>query len=53
MKTTKTRVKQNPTPTDGLPYQPDLVEAKWQARWAERHTNEPDLDRARGRSTTS
>ncbi|HEU4648597.1 MAG TPA: leucine--tRNA ligase [Gemmatimonadales bacterium] len=28
------------------PYQPDAVEAKWQARWAERHTNEPDLDRA-------
>jgi leucyl-tRNA synthetase len=27
-------------------YQPDIVEAKWQARWAERHTNEPDLDRA-------
>ena len=21
-----------------------MVEAKWQARWAERHTNEPDLD---------
>ena len=28
-------------------YRPDLVEAKWQARWTERHTNEPDLDRAR------
>jgi leucyl-tRNA synthetase len=27
-------------------YRPDAVEAKWQARWAERHTNEPDLDRA-------
>ena len=27
-------------------YQPAQVEAKWQARWAERHTNEPDLDRA-------
>ncbi|HEX5817812.1 MAG TPA: leucine--tRNA ligase [Gemmatimonadales bacterium] len=27
-------------------YQPDQVEAKWQARWTERHTNEPDLDRA-------
>jgi leucyl-tRNA synthetase len=27
-------------------YQPDQVEAKWQARWMERHTNEPDLDRA-------
>ncbi len=32
------------TETDG--YRPDQVEAKWQARWAERHTNEPDLDRA-------
>ncbi|HEX5386622.1 MAG TPA: leucine--tRNA ligase [Gemmatimonadales bacterium] len=28
-------------------YHPDAVEAKWQARWAERHTNEPDLERAR------
>src|SRR4026209_217669 len=27
-------------------YQPELVEAKWRARWAERHTNEPDLDGA-------
>lgn len=27
-------------------YDPALLEAKWQARWAERHTNEPDLDRA-------
>ena len=27
-------------------YRPDQVEAKWQARWAERHTNEPDLDGA-------
>jgi leucyl-tRNA synthetase len=27
-------------------YQPDQVEAKWQARWMERHTNEPDLDGA-------
>ncbi len=24
-------------------YHPDAVEAKWQARWAERGTNEPDL----------
>ena len=30
----------------GPDYRPDQVEAKWQARWAERHTNEPDLDRA-------
>src|ERR1041384_6398222 len=28
---------------DGYP--PDRVESKWQARWAERRTNEPDLDR--------
>jgi leucyl-tRNA synthetase len=27
-------------------YHPDAVEAKWQARWAERGTNQPDLDRA-------
>jgi leucyl-tRNA synthetase len=27
-------------------YHPDQVEAKWQARWAERRTNEPDLDGA-------
>jgi leucyl-tRNA synthetase len=27
-------------------YDPGAVEARWQARWAERHTNEPDLDRA-------
>jgi leucyl-tRNA synthetase len=27
-------------------YQPGAVEAKWQARWAERGTNGPDLDRA-------
>jgi len=26
-------------------YRPEHVEPKWQARWAERHTNEPDLDR--------
>jgi leucyl-tRNA synthetase len=27
-------------------YDPASLEAKWQAGWAERHTNEPDLDRA-------
>src|SRR5256885_2353612 len=27
-------------------YDPASLEAKWQARWTERHTNEPDLDRA-------
>jgi leucyl-tRNA synthetase len=46
MKTTETRVKQNPAPTDALPYQPEEIEAKWQRRWAERHVNEPDLDGA-------
>ena len=34
-----------PAPGDDA-YHPDAVEAKWQARWAERRTNEPDLDRA-------
>src|SRR5690242_3610839 len=28
-------------------YQPEAVEAKWQARWAERRTNEPDLEGAK------
>jgi leucyl-tRNA synthetase len=28
-------------------YDPRQVEAKWQARWAERGTNQPDLDRPR------
>src|SRR5438552_3355789 len=28
-------------------YDPQLVEAKWQERWAREHTNEPDLHRAR------
>jgi leucyl-tRNA synthetase len=27
-------------------YDPAALEAKWQARWVERRTNEPDLDRA-------
>jgi leucyl-tRNA synthetase len=33
-----------PAPSDA--YHPDAVEAKWQARWAEARTNEPDLARA-------
>jgi hypothetical protein len=33
MKTTETRVKQNPASTHEQPYQPDAVEAKWQALW--------------------
>src|SRR6266513_1025807 len=28
-------------------YDPGSLEAKWQARWDERHTNEPDLDHPR------
>ncbi|HXI21579.1 MAG TPA: leucine--tRNA ligase, partial [Gemmatimonadales bacterium] len=28
-------------------YRPDEVEAKWRARWAERGTNQPDLDHPR------
>jgi leucyl-tRNA synthetase len=43
-----------PTPASSRPfppiapdgYDPQAVEEKWQARWAERHTNEPDLDGA-------
>ena len=27
-------------------YDPAAIEARWQAHWVERHTNEPDLDRA-------
>ncbi|HPF61069.1 MAG: leucine--tRNA ligase [Gemmatimonadetes bacterium] len=33
-------------PTDTTAYLPAAVEAKWQARWRERRTNEPDLDGA-------
>jgi leucyl-tRNA synthetase len=29
------------------PYDPQVVESAWQARWAERRTNEPDLDHPR------
>jgi len=28
-------------------YDPQVVEAAWQARWADRHVNEPDLDHPR------
>ena len=35
------------TPAQPDAYDPQAVEAKWQARWAERHTNEPDLDGAK------
>ncbi|MFL5533815.1 MAG: class I tRNA ligase family protein, partial [Gemmatimonadales bacterium] len=43
-KTTVPATQQAGPSADG--YQPDMVEAKWQARWAERHINEPYLDRA-------
>jgi leucyl-tRNA synthetase len=33
-----------PAPSDA--YHPDVVESKWQSRWAADHTNEPDLERA-------
>jgi leucyl-tRNA synthetase len=36
----------HPSDSDSHTYQPDVVEAKWQRRWAEEHTNEPDLDGA-------
>src|ERR671924_1178549 len=28
-------------------YEPQLIEAKWQERWAREHTNEPDLNHPR------
>src|SRR4051812_37451249 len=31
---------------DAPKYDPTSIEAKWQARWAEQHANEPDLARA-------
>src|SRR5262245_4151670 len=30
-----------------MSYDPASIEPKWQQRWADRRTNEPDLDRAR------
>lgn len=33
-------------PADSEGYQPTAIEAKWQARWREQRTNEPDLDHA-------
>jgi leucyl-tRNA synthetase len=32
--------------TEHYDYDPKTIEAKWRARWTERHTNEPDLDGA-------
>ncbi len=37
--------KRPPAPAAAV-YDPEVVEAKWQARWAAEHVNEPDLDRA-------
>ncbi|HSM17200.1 MAG TPA: leucine--tRNA ligase [Gemmatimonadales bacterium] len=37
--------KRPPAPAAAV-YDPEAVEAKWQARWAAEHVNEPDLDRA-------
>jgi leucyl-tRNA synthetase len=43
----KTTVPASPDPAGPADaYHPETVEARWQARWAERRTNEPDLDRA-------
>src|SRR6185312_8744231 len=36
-----------PAPAGAEAYDPQAVEAKWQARWAELKTNEPDLDGAK------
>jgi leucyl-tRNA synthetase len=43
-KTTAPMTAPSAPPTDA--YDPQAVEARWQARWAERGTNGPDLDRA-------
>jgi len=37
--------KRPPSPAAAV-YDPEMVEAKWQARWAAEHVNEPDLDHA-------
>jgi leucyl-tRNA synthetase len=46
MSDTSNRTAATPAAATDAAYHPDAVEAKWQARWAERGTNEPDLDRA-------
>src|SRR5690349_25021926 len=33
------------SPVPPAPYDPQVVEAAWQARWVAHRTNEPDLDR--------
>ncbi len=43
---TPARSRPLPPAPDAGSYDPTAVEAKWQSRWAERRTNEPDLDRA-------
>ena len=46
MKQTDPSTAAEPTQAEDTSYHPDAVEAKWQARWAEARTNEPDLDGA-------
>ena len=36
----------HPDPTPPTPYEPSIVEARWQQRWAERGTNQVNLDDA-------
>src|SRR5437667_11983190 len=45
-KTTAPAPMTDPAAPPAVAYDPQAVEAKWQARWAEQHTNEPDLDGA-------
>ncbi len=40
------RVSERPPAPGAAVYDPEAVEAKWQARWTAEHVNEPDLDRA-------
>src|SRR4051812_5426808 len=45
-KTTASAPVTDPATPPADAYHPEAVEAKWQARWAEQRTNEPDLERA-------
>jgi len=36
----------HPVPEEGTSYDPIAIERKWQRRWQERRTNEPDLKAA-------
>jgi leucyl-tRNA synthetase len=47
MSSTPTPARSRPFPSAPADaYDPQAVEQKWQARWAERRTNQPDLDKA-------